>query len=139
MQGTVDLFLEKFKQWAASQDNIEAVALVGSYAKGTAKPDSDIDLVIITNDPKSLLENDLWLQNFGQIKEIKNEDWGLVQSRRVFYDNGIEVEFGITTPNWAKIDPVDPGTKQVILNGLKILYDENNILQSLLGTLPLLP
>lgn len=139
MQGKVDQFLENFKQWTTSQDNIEAVALVGSYARGTARPDSDIDLVIITNDPKLLLENVLWLKNFGQIKEIKNEDWGLIQSKRVFYKNGPEVEFGITTPKWAKIDPVDPGTKQVVSNGVKILYDKNGILQTLLNTLLLLP
>lgn len=139
MLDKVNQFLGKFEQWAASQDNIEAVALAGSYAKGTAKPNSDVDLVIITQDPKSLLENDLWLQNFGQIKEIKNEDWGLIQSKRVFYENSPEVEFGITTTEWAKIDPVDPGTKQVILDGIKVLYDKNNILQSLLSTLPPLP
>ncbi len=139
MKEEVDLFLENFKQWATSQDNIETVALVGSYTKGAAKPDSDIDLVIITNDPKSLLKDALWLKNFGQIKEIKNEDWGLVQSLRVFYNNGLEVEFGITTLEWAKTNPVDPGTKRVISNGVKIIYDKNGILQSLLNTLPLLP
>ncbi|OGE18630.1 hypothetical protein A3J19_04000 [Candidatus Daviesbacteria bacterium RIFCSPLOWO2_02_FULL_41_8] len=136
MKEVVNLFLEEFKQWATSQDNIKAVALVGSYAKGTAKPDSDIDLVIITNDPKSLLEDVQWLQNFGQIKEIKNEDWGLVQSKRVFYESGLEIEFGIATPEWAKTDPTDPGTKRVISDGAKILYDKNGILQSLLSTLP---
>ncbi len=132
MKEGVDQFLEKFKQWAANQDNIKAVALVGSYARGTAEPDSDVDLVIITNNPKSFLENDLWLQKFGQVKGIKNEDWGLVRSKRVFYENGLEVEFGITTPEWAKINSVDPGTKKVISDGLKILYDKDCSLQKLL-------
>lgn len=128
----VNQFLSKFTEWANGQEEILAVALVGSHARGLARPDSDVDLVIITDKPETYLNSDQWVKNFGEVKELKKEDYKLVQARRVLYQNGLEVEYGITTSEWAKTDPVDPGTKRVITDGLKILYDKNGILKSLL-------
>lgn len=44
MQTAINAFLEELKQ---NQENL-AVALFGSHAKGTNRPDSDIDLLVIT-------------------------------------------------------------------------------------------
>ena len=38
--------------WAKAQPAIEAVAVVGSYARGTARADSDIELVLLTTRPR---------------------------------------------------------------------------------------
>lgn len=73
----------------------------------------------------------LGLKNLGEIKEIIEEDYKMVQAKRVFYENGLEVEFGVTTPEWVKTDPVDSGTERVIKEGAKILYDKEEILKSL--------
>jgi predicted nucleotidyltransferase len=88
--------------------------LVGSYARGTAREDSDIDFLIVSDRTNSLLQSDEWLRQFGEISTINLEDYGLVQSRQVFYQTGVEVEFGITTPVWLNTQPIDAGTKQVL-------------------------
>ncbi len=98
----------------------------------TATPASDVDLVIIVNDPQRSLANNQWLQHFGEVLRTSDEDWGEVQSKRVFYANGLEVEFGITARKWASTAPVDPGTKKVVEHGVRILLDRNGILDSLL-------
>ena len=46
-------FLGEFTAWAATQDQVQGVALVGSYARGTATDTSDVDLVVLANDPQS--------------------------------------------------------------------------------------
>jgi predicted nucleotidyltransferase len=38
-------FLEKVKKWADTQRDIKAILLAGSYARGQAHDESDIDLV----------------------------------------------------------------------------------------------
>ncbi len=42
--------------------------------------------------------------------------------------SGLEIEFGIGSPTWAATDPLDPGTKRVIRDGLHILYDPDGLL-----------
>lgn len=105
--------------------------LVGSYARNSAKPDSDIDLVIITDQPEIYLGVDRWIKGFGEVTEIIKEDYKMLQVKRVFYDNGLEVEYGITTSGWAKADPIDSGTKRVVTNGAKILFDREDVLKLL--------
>ena len=55
MNETVNIFLSKVVSWASKQDSVLGVSLVGSYARGQARLDSDIDLVIISNEPAELL------------------------------------------------------------------------------------
>jgi len=44
-------FLDAFVHWASDQPDVQAIALVGSYARGAARYDADIDLVILTDQP----------------------------------------------------------------------------------------
>lgn len=125
-------FIEEFTKWARMQEEILGVLLVGSFARHAAKPDSDIDLVIITSKPETYLDNNGWVESFGKVKEIINEDYKMVQVKRVFFENGLEVEFGITTKEWVKVDPLDKGTKGVIKDGARILLDKERLLENLL-------
>jgi predicted nucleotidyltransferase len=125
-------FLHQLDQWLATQPAITAALLVGSQARGTARADSDIDLVLITPEPAVYLQNHAWLQTFGSVLRAEVEDWGLLQSIRVFYAHGPEVEFGLTTPQWAATDPVDAGTQEVVQDGARILSDPQGTLAALL-------
>jgi len=44
------------KKWAHSQPGLVALVMVGSCARGTEADDSDIDFVLITNDPQRYLQ-----------------------------------------------------------------------------------
>jgi hypothetical protein len=124
-------FLNQFTEWAARHEDILAVVLVGSFARGTARADSDIDLVLICDDPQRYLKDEQWLTNFGTVTGVQDEDWGLVQSKRVFYEDVGEVEFGLTTAQWVATDPVDAGTRRVIADGARILTDRTGMMASL--------
>src|SRR5215212_4977186 len=113
--------LDTFVAWASAQADVQAMALVGSYARGAAKDDSDIDLVILTDRTQTYLENVKWAERFGGIENHQTEDYGKLISLRVWYHGGVEVEYGVTTPDWAAI-PLDAGTRQVILGGMLVLF-----------------
>jgi predicted nucleotidyltransferase len=125
-------FFESIKTWAAGRADIVAVGVVGSHARGTARPDSDVDLVIITDTPRPYLDDATWINIFGQVVRIIDEDWGLLQSRRIFFADGLEVEFGITTRAWAALDPVDDGTRRVIADGAQSVYDPEEVWAALM-------
>lgn len=121
----ITVFLEQMAKWATVEPGILAVMLVGSQARGDTKPDSDIDLVIISDEPKLFLEQVEWIREFGKPSRKVFEDWGKVTSVRVWYKDGLEVEFGITNEEWTK-EPLDAGTNQVINDGYRILVDKSN-------------
>lgn len=127
---TPDALFSKITAWAARRDDIAAICIVGSHARGTARPDSDVDAVFLCDNPKELLIEKGWREIFGDIDRTLTEDWGAVQSLRTFYRDGMEVEFGITSSAWASI-PVDPGTLEVVSDGMKILHDPRGLLKAL--------
>jgi len=125
-------------QWAVNSPHILATALVGSYAQGTARLDSDIDIMVITSNPEFFRQETQWIYEIGwdqlglSIAGWKDAEYGLVRSRHVLLSNGLEVEFSFGLPQWAAIDPIDAGTKQVILDGCWILLDPTGLLNQLL-------
>ena len=123
-------FLDRFCEWARAQPDIEAVALVGSWACDAASEDSDVDLIILTTKTTGYLRDQSWPSVFGEVTECKVEDWGRCKSLRVFYKDNLEVEYGFALPEWADI-PVDPGTHRVVINGMKILFDPKGVLAKL--------
>lgn len=123
----IQKFLNAFVAWASVQNDVQGLALVGSYARGAARDDSDIDLVILTDQPSRYLDDMKWLQRFGVIEKSQTVNYGLVTSIHVFYQNGHEVEYGITTPEWAAV-PLDAGTRRVISDGMMVLFERGNLL-----------
>lgn len=120
-------FLDAFVAWASHEPDVHGIALVGSYTRGTARDDSDIDLVILTKQPSAYLENILWIERFGPVEKHQTENYGKLTSLRVWYQNGVEMEYGITTPDWAAT-PLDAGTREVMRGGLKVLFERGDLL-----------
>lgn len=92
-----------------------------------ATPESDVDLVILCRHPATLLRDDDWTRQFGDIDTISQERCGLITSIRVLYRDGVEAEFAIADPTWASV-PSDSGTTNVISGGMRILNDPDGVL-----------
>jgi uncharacterized protein len=122
--------LEAATEWARARPDIAALALVGSYAREAARPGSDVDLVVITSDPARYLDDLSWTTGFGAVSHHQLEDYGKVISVRVWYADGLEVEYGITSEDWAAL-PLDEGTRAVISDGMKVLFERGDILSKL--------
>jgi hypothetical protein len=125
----VSAFLKAFSRWASAQTDVKAVALVGSYARDAANEGSDVDLLTLTTDVAKYINDRSWLSLFGEAPECRVEEWGKVTSLRAFYSDGLEVEYGFSTPDWAK-RPMDAGSLRVVSDGMKILFDAQNILST---------
>ena len=80
---SADRFFASVTAWAARRDDVYALALVGSYARGDARPDSDIDVVLIVADPARYLTDTSWVSAFGSETTCAVEDWGTMTSVRV--------------------------------------------------------
>jgi predicted nucleotidyltransferase len=123
-------FFHAFAGWAATRGDIVGVALVGSFARGTATSTSDIDLLVLTTAPTDYLAQTKWVHAFGVVQREQQEDWGAVRSLRVWYVDGREVEYGFTLPAWANVPP-DDGTRAVASGGIRVLFDPLGVLEAL--------
>jgi len=133
IRADIQKFLDEFVLWAAGQMDIQAVALVGSYARDAASDTSDIDLVILCDEPGKYLRDTRWAHQFGRVERQQVEDYGRVTSLRIWYQQGPEVEYGLSAPDWAAL-PLDEGTRQVISDGMVVLYERRPLLSPFAST-----
>lgn len=74
---------------------------------------SDVDLVILAEEPRKYLHDASWLLKFGGASRQQTEPYGDLTSIRAWYADGLEVEYGITGKYWAEL-PLDDGTRRVV-------------------------
>jgi predicted nucleotidyltransferase len=83
-----EVLINKFTEWARTQPDVTALALVGSHARNAATETSDIDLVVITAQPNKYLMDLSWIRPFGRVDRHQIEDYGKLTSIRVWYEDG---------------------------------------------------
>jgi uncharacterized protein len=126
-------------EWAESRKEVVGVAVVGSWARGAERKDSDVDLVVLTPDKAIFTSADDWIEAaIGQpARVVRRAEWGVLTERRVRLSSDLEVEFGFVAPSWACVDPIDPGTEEVVKDeGLLPVYDPQGLLGRLAGGAP---
>lgn len=140
----VDLILSQVVKWAENRADIIGVALVGSWAREAARADSDIDLMFLSTNATGYRDNKAWMQSIHwegmgcQLRDWKDQDYGLVWSRHVYLDDGTEIEFSFSSPHWASSEPVEQGTLRVVQDGCKVLSDPASLFANLIAKIRLI-
>jgi hypothetical protein len=96
--------------------------------------DSDVDLILLTRDWRKYLHDKKWIGLFGEVEGDQIEDYGRVTSIRVWYKDRLEVEYGLTDETWANL-PLNAGTKEVISDGMAVVFERDNLLSRCLAEL----
>ncbi len=96
--------------------NVMKVILFGSYAKGNQSVNSDIDLLVVTND-------DFVFDSFADKMKAKLEISKALSSLRKFADIDLIVH---TKPMYEQFIKLDSGFKREILNSGTVIYEANN-------------
>ena len=120
--------LARLGEWAAGRPDVVAVGLAGSWARGDARMDSDVDPVLLTTDKALYLEAESWVAELGGLRVVRTGRWGPVTERRFVLPSGLEVEMGVAPPSWAATDPPDPETCEVVREGFAVIYDPEGVL-----------
>lgn len=128
----VRTLLAALRDWARRRPDVVAVGVVGSWARDDARMDSDVDIVVLTEDRAPYLEDEAWVSEVGGGALVRTRRWGATTERRFRLPSGLEVELGLAHPSWANIDPVDGGTRRVVTDGMSVLYDPEGLLARLL-------
>lgn len=123
--------VEGVRVWATERPDVAAVGLAGSWARDEARTSSDVDLVILTPDLRHYGENEAWARELGGTGITETRAWGPLTERRFSLASGLEVDAGFAPPSWAGTDPLDPGTRGVVGDGFRVVYDPEGLLSRL--------
>jgi RimJ/RimL family protein N-acetyltransferase len=107
---------------------VRALGLVGSHARGAARADSDVDLVVLADEAVDV-------EALGG-RLVRTRPWGALTEHRVASDDGLDVEVGVAPTSWAALDPLDDGTTRVAREGLRVLHDPDGLLGALVAAVP---
>jgi len=123
--------------WAADKPTCRAVAIVGSFARGQAKPGSDLDLLILTTSPDRYGSSLEWLAATGlaaagyRIRAAERARYGRAFSWHIELEREGLLELTFADPSWAERESIDPGTRRVVADGMVIVADKDGLLIAL--------
>lgn len=115
--------LEPVRRWASAREDLRAVLLVGSYARGAARPGSDVDLVVLVDDPDAAVRDGTLAAALGAVERPALERWGPITALRAFCADGLELELDFGRAGWVTDVPLDAGTARVLGDGARVIVD----------------
>jgi aminoglycoside 6-adenylyltransferase len=134
--------IEKFLDWARSDDNIRAAVVIGSRARTDHPADewSDLDLLVVAEDTKLLLEGSDWIRVVGTpwITFVEQTPDGGFE-RRVLFKGGLDVDFAAEAAEDIRQmagGPIPPFFADVIRRGVKVILDKDGMLEKIRTTTP---
>lgn len=125
--------LQDVAEFAQARQDVRAAVLVGSFARSTARADSDVDIVIVCDDPQRF-RSEPWLGNFRYVtrghpvQKTRDMAFGKVWSRIVTLRGAPEIEFSFADRAWMDARPIDEGTRKVVAQTCIILHDPSGAL-----------
>jgi aminoglycoside 6-adenylyltransferase len=87
--------VDRVRRWAIDDENIRAVVLTGSVARGDHDQLSDVDVELYVRDPADLLTRRDWYDRFGDVlavEELPNPEW--IPTRLLYFVDG-KIDFAI--------------------------------------------
>ena len=122
----------------AGREDFRAAALCGSWARGHARDESDIDIIIIACAPNQLRCKQSWIMELpferAGFRYVNHQTatYGAVWSAHIELQPSAELELSFAGKTWAALHPIDPGTRDVVADGFKILVDKDGSLGRLI-------
>ena len=139
-ENDVHNLIAAIKSWASGRPDVRALAVAGSWARGTARADSDLDLLILANEPACYRTDQSWLRELklpSPYRVVFNRvaDYGAAWSCHVLLEPHAKLELTFCEVSWASTSPIDEGTRRVVTDGLRVICDTDGHLSRLISAI----
>jgi hypothetical protein len=132
-----ELLTSTVATWVGSRSDLRGLAVVGSWARGNARPDSDLDLLILATDLEGYRRDRAWLSDLGleeagyRLSSQRSVLYGVAMSWHLNLDPAAEIELTFAGLKWAATDPIDAGTRLVVADAFRVVLDKDGRLNPL--------
>jgi aminoglycoside 6-adenylyltransferase len=123
----LDLVAAAVAEWADERDDVKAAVVVGSQARRDVPADrwSDLDIILVVDDPEPYAEDATWVEEFGSPALTFLEDTPLGQrERRVLYETGEDVDLPLFPVTALERLEQSENVAQLLARGYRVLVDE---------------
>jgi aminoglycoside 6-adenylyltransferase len=123
----LDLIETAVADWASERDDVRAAIVVGSRARTDTPADrwSDLDIILIVDDPAPYAESAAWVSEFGTPALTFLEETLLGQrERRVLYEDGEDVDFPLFPVSALERLEQSENAAALLARGYRMLADE---------------
>ncbi len=131
MSNKYDEIIRNFINFSKTCDEFRSAAIIGSRARTEIPADefSDLDITILSNNPKKHIYSTNWLDEIGEvyITFVENLPFGNEKERRVMFSNALDVDFAIVPASQAEVMFSSPEIISVFRKGFKILFDKDDL------------
>ena len=113
------------------------MALVGSWARGNARATSDVDIILPTDQRDDYRHRQNWTSEIDfraagyRVLSSDSADYGAVWSRHIHFVPRAEVEVTFARCSWARTNPIDDGTRRIVVDAFRIIFDKDKSLARL--------
>ncbi len=125
MTNKYQTIIDNFIRWGESSGKLYVAAIVGSQARMDRPADeySDLDIIMVVDDPADFLSSDGWLYEIGQfyVSFVENTVNGDTE-RRVLFADALDVDFVLMPVDC--IDALDGEALSILGRGYSILVDK---------------
>ncbi len=126
----MELMCAAVADWAAERDDVAALVVVGSQARSETPADrwSDLDLILLLDDPGPYAEDSGWIADFGDpvltfLEATMDGHW----ERRVLYETGEDVDFVLFPASVAERVETSQNAVALLARGYRVLVDRVGI------------
>jgi aminoglycoside 6-adenylyltransferase len=126
--------LERFLAWARAREDLRAVIVLGSRARGDRPADefSDLDLALVSTDPGFYLRETWWLERLGTplLTFVEGQAVGTGLERRVLFEGDLDVDFAVLrleeVAGWGR-GGMPPEIAAVFARGFRFAVDKDGL------------
>jgi predicted nucleotidyltransferase len=126
--------------WVNHQGDLRSLVMVGSFARGTPKPESDLDFVIVADAPEAYGENIGWVQEllletegFKLVNVFTKAASGIWWIYIELCRDGrkIEAEIKLVSAEWIDMSSAESEFQQSVRDAFRILVDKSGELENI--------
>jgi aminoglycoside 6-adenylyltransferase len=130
-----EAFLAAVAAWGSRRPDVQFAVLVGSHARAEYRADewSDIDLILLVDDPAAMIADTGWLEELGRplLTFVEPTAVGGFTERRVLFESGQDVDFVLLPATGAVELAASAEAVSVFARGFWVLVDKLGIAPAL--------
>jgi tetratricopeptide (TPR) repeat protein len=117
---SLDRFMQEAGEWADREDQVQGIAVVGSWAQGDGGASDTVSIILITDAPDIFIGSDDWFGAFDRATLLRRWRTQSLYRPRIELPSGLMVEFLILTRDRIA---TDPAVRKLARDGHSILYE----------------